>query len=271
MSNLQTVDYKKIEVIDLINLEETFSSDYWNNEELEKQKIWGKWDTNFEELTSRFKKKGLIEQFNRIVKDNNVNLNNSNITSLASGICLLEAEILRHNPGINYMTCLEFSKHRIFDIAPGIFAKLEIPANKVELRLGSFFETNIEENSQDIVILSQAFHHSNDTSKLLKEISRILKPNGVIIIIGEHYFDEPYILKKYIKHFIKYSINYKNHRDRTSFIPSWRDLFPIDQLKGDHHYNMKQYSKMFSEYDFQSKRYIFKEYENQAFILSRPK
>ena len=37
-----------------------FSSAYWNDEESEKKKIWGMWETKFDELESKFLKKRAI-------------------------------------------------------------------------------------------------------------------------------------------------------------------------------------------------------------------
>ena len=72
-----------------------FSSAYWNDEESEKKKIWGMWETKFDELESKFLKKGLHQQFNSIVKDQNIKLDGLNVTSLGAGICMLEAMIAK--------------------------------------------------------------------------------------------------------------------------------------------------------------------------------
>jgi len=44
----------------------------------------------------------------------------------------------------------------------------------------------LENNSVDFIFLCQAFHHADDPEKLIYEIRRVLKPDGIVIIIGEH-------------------------------------------------------------------------------------
>tara|TARA_B100000927_G_C16449918_1_gene463374 strand:+ start:843 stop:1637 length:795 start_codon:yes stop_codon:yes gene_type:complete len=248
-------------------LSEMFSSSYWNDEESEKKKIWGMWETNFNELESKFLKKGLHNQFNIIIEEQDINLDGLNITSLGAGICMLEAMIAHKNDGINKIYNVELSKHRIFDIAPNIFEKYSIPKDKIELCLGSFLDIKLDDNSQDLIIMSQAFHHCSEPDKLLTELKRVLKTDGKIIIVGEHFFGKYQILKRFIKHFPKYLINYNGIRSRSSIIPTWRCLFPIDKVKGDHHYNQNQYTNMFNEAGFEFKRWVFKDYMNQGFCL----
>lgn len=250
------------------DLSEMFSSSYWNDEESEKKKIWGMWETKFDELEAKFLKKGLYQQFNTVIEDQNIKLDGLNVTSLGAGICMLEAMIAKKNASINKIYNVELSKHRIFDIAPNIFEKYSIPKEKIELCLGSFLDLKLEDSSQDLIIMSQAFHHCSEPAKLLVELKRVLNGNGTVIIVGEHFFGKYEILKKIIKHFPKYLINYHGIRSRSSIIPTWRCLFPIDQIKGDHHYNQKQYATMFKKSGFKSKRWVFKEYMNQGFYLS---
>ena len=244
-----------------------FSSSYWNNASAEKNKIWGMWENNFGELESRFLKKGLYQQFQSILEEEDITLNGSNIASLGAGICILEAMIAKNNSSINKIYNIELSKHRIFDIAPNIFEKYSIPSDKVELCLGSFLDLKIEDNSLDLIIMSQAFHHCSSPRELLLEAKRVLKKSGIIIIIGEHYFNKWQIAKRFLKHFPKYLINHNNIRSRSSIIPSWRSLFPIDKVKGDHHYKQAHYSSMFKEGGFKWRRWVFKKYMNQAFCL----
>ena len=261
--------YKQSQWLTDEQISSLFSADYWNNEEIEKNKYWSLWNSNFEELQNTFLGTGLLKQFESIVQSENIKLSEKQIFSLASGICLLEANILNKNHELKIIRNLEFSKHRIFNIAPNIFEKLNIPPSKVELILGSFLDLKVPSESVDIVLLSQAFHHCFEPDKLLTEISRVLKPNGVVIIIGEHYFNPLQVVKRIIKHPAKYLLNHRGTRKRGKLIPSWRCLFPIDQEKGDHHYNMKQYQKFFLSNGFEYKRFIFSEYKNQGFLLNK--
>jgi len=263
------MDFKKnIWVENEKNINE-FSSEYWNNPEEEKKKIWGKWETNFTELDSKFKKKGLYQQYINVINNNGVVVEKKNILSLGAGICLLEAQILKKNPEIEKIINVEFSRHRIFEIAPNIFSKYSVDKNKVELVLGNFSEIKVDSDSVNIVLMSQAFHHADKPYNLLKEIYRVLDSAGCVIIIGEHYFSKSEILSRFFKHFIKYLINYKGIRKISNIWPSWRAMFPIDKIKGDHHYTYNQYKKMFNDAGFIWERYVFTEYNNQGFMLKK--
>ena len=74
-------------------LSEMFSSSYWNDEESEKKKIWGMWETNFNELESKFLKKGLHNQFNIIIQEQDINLeelahNIDNVEKISPFFCV---------------------------------------------------------------------------------------------------------------------------------------------------------------------------------------
>lgn len=250
-------------------LSSMFSSEYWNNAELEKNKIWGMWDVDFKQLEKKFLKKGLLDQFLKICSDTSLELKGKKILSLGSGISILEANILKLFPEIDLITNVELSEHRVFEIAPEIFGKYNINSEKYKLCLGSFLNLKIEDESQDIVLMSQAFHHSNSPEHLLLEVKRVLKPSGNVIIIGEHYFDKLDLLKRIIKFYPKYIINHNDTRTKTGPLPTWRALYPVDEIKGDHHYNQFQYKSLFKKADLSYRRYVFPHFRNQGFIISK--
>jgi len=86
---------------------------------------------------------------------------------------------------IKEMQFLEFSYHRIAKIAPLLLEHYKIPEDKVKLIFGSFYEIKCPDETMDFVLLSQALHHAAEVERLLAEIHRVLKKNGVAIVIGE--------------------------------------------------------------------------------------
>lgn len=88
-------------------------------------------------------------------------------------------------------------------------------------------DLKLEQKSQDIILLSQAFHHTNEPIRLLNEIKKVLKCDGVVIIICEHYYNWKIQSKQIIKHFIKYIINYKNYRDINVCYPQYQAMFHL--------------------------------------------
>ena len=260
--------YKITEWISKNKIETISTSEYWNDKGVENKKMWSVPNNNFSAFEEYFDKKGLFKQLEFIVSQNRIDLNNSMVASLASGTCALESLILKKYKGIKKMFCVEFSKHRIKEIAPRVLGHYKIDPNRIKLCFGSFYNLRIEDNSLDFVILCQAFHHAKNPDKLLREIRRVLKPKGNILIIGEHYFNIFSISKRIIKHFIKWAINYKNSKSKSRFLPCWQSLFPPSKEKGDIHYSKSQYTMIFANNGYKHNRYIFNNLKNQAFLLT---
>lgn len=66
----------------------------------------------------------------------------------------------------------------------------------LEFRLGDLQEPPIEDESVDLVILSQALHHAEEPAKAIAGAFRILKPGGQIMILDllKHGFEEAHEL-----------------------------------------------------------------------------
>lgn len=180
---------------------------------------------------------------------------------------------------IKKIYCVDYSYPLLVEIGSEVLSRYKVPSERVVLALGSFYKLKIPRKSVDFVFLSQAFHHAGNPNALLSEIKRVLKPEGVVIIIGECITEIAEVnLKTYVKYMAKillsltvpknlqnkiikrsYSIkdfNLKNfprilfsffffclfHRNMVS--PS--ELFPPDSSAGDHYYSYDQYCKMFS-------------------------
>lgn len=106
------------------------------------------------------------------------------------------------------------SEHRIHEYAPKVLKYYNVDSNSIELCLGSFYELELPDNSLDFIILSQAFHHADNPHKLLEEIKRVVKSNGYIIIVGEHFFNLKTRFIKSLKHIVKFIINYQFFRKK---------------------------------------------------------
>ena len=249
-------------------IESISTSQYWNDRKEEDKKMWSIPNNNFDAFEEYFDKKGLFKQLVFIVKQNGIDLNNNTAASLASGTCALESLILKKYNGIQKLFCVEFSKHRIKEIALRVLDHHKIDPNIIELCLGSFYDLKIEDNSLDIVFLCQAFHHAKYPDKLLSEIRRVLKRKGKLVIIGEPYFNIVKVSKRIIRHFINWIINYKEARNKLEFFPRWGYLFPPNKEKGDIHYSKSQYRIIFLNNNFNFKRYIFRSTNNQMFLLT---
>jgi ubiquinone/menaquinone biosynthesis C-methylase UbiE len=97
-----------------------------------------------------------------------------------------------------------------------------------------------EDESMDYIFLSQAFHHAEMPIMLLKECNRILKKNGKLILIGEHYIEN----KKYVISVLKYWLKARKFEIDPEVV------LPPDAKLGDHYYLFHQYKFLFKQTGF---------------------
>lgn len=91
----------------------------------------------------------------------------------------------------------ESGKVYALDIHPLAIRKVQGIASKKQLAnvktILSDCKTGLHRNSLDAVLLYDAFHHLSDPDGVLKELHRVLKPNG-ILSLSDHHMKEREIL-----------------------------------------------------------------------------
>jgi ubiquinone/menaquinone biosynthesis C-methylase UbiE len=91
----------------------------------------------------------------------------------------------------------ESGKIYALDIHPLAIQKVKDIALKKQLTnvetIRSDCQTGLPDNSLDVVLLYDAFHHLNDPDVVLKELHRVLKPGG-ILSFGDHHMKEKEIV-----------------------------------------------------------------------------
>lgn len=91
----------------------------------------------------------------------------------------------------------ESGKIYALDIHPLAIQKVKYIASKKRLTnvetILSDCQTGLPDNSLDAVLLYDAFHHLSDPDVVLKELHRILKPDG-ILSFGDHHMKEEEIV-----------------------------------------------------------------------------
>ncbi len=143
-------------------------------------------------------------------------------------------------------------------IGQNVLEHYEVPLNKVKLIFGDFYNLKFQNNYLDFVFLSAAFHHADDPNRLLLEIKRILKPEGIVIIIGEHIRE--ITLSTRIKHYLSFFISklpvliqkniFGKKIDSKSISVKKSNIFEPDSTLGDHYYTLDEYKSMFLRYGF---------------------
>lgn len=117
--------------------------------------------------------------------------------------------------------------------------------NKVVSVVGDFDQINLESNSMDFAVSWDSMHHSRNPVKTLKEAKRVLKKNGIFIIVDRaHNNSTPdseidrMLNIVYDKEFLK-----KNHRSEDSIITR--------RENGEHEYRFFEWEKFFEGAGFE--------------------
>ena len=229
-----------------------YSSDYWNNEEIEKNKIWNVNEENFKDLEDHLKNKtNLYDAFNSgldLIEKIIVDPKGYTCLDLAAGVCWSSA-LLSRKLYVKEIFALEISIHRLKKIAPIVINGLSSQANKIKGIIGDFYNLKVEDNSIDLVVLSQAFHHADKPNKLLGEINRVLKPGAICFITGEKLISLKQNIFGIIKHNIKkiiFDLNLEmffkknlNPLKVNKFSYKFKNIFPPDEEMGNHYYRKK--------------------------------
>ncbi len=106
------------------------------------------------------------------------------VVELGAGVCWLAAS-LATRPEVARVVAVEFSRRRLRDLAPIAIAHLGAPAQKVERLVADFHSPGLPDCSADLVVTDAAFHHAADPRRLAQVAYRVLKPNGVFLLMRE--------------------------------------------------------------------------------------
>lgn len=231
MLNLEPVEYWENQN-SIQNLE---SIDYWNNIHEEAKKEWWIVDGNYKTCTEYLYDSGLMAEYDeveRLVK--NTSLDNLSVLDLAAGIGWISS-LISKLPNVGEVHAVEISKHRLEILFEHSIKMFDGCAKKIRRYWGDFNKLRFADKSMDIIIMAQAFHHSDSPLKLLLECDRVLKPGGRIIMIGENYISRIMIIKRFIAMILR----------RRSIEADFRKLFPPDDITGDNYYRLSEYKFLF--------------------------
>lgn len=209
-----------------------YTADYWNDPDIEREKPF--WLTNPDDKTleAYLKRSGLRAEFELVVEHLKAGrLLRGKVLDVAAGVCWTSALLSRY-PEVEQVDALEFSWHRLNDIAPVVCASLNADLDKIQPVFGSFYDiARHRPHFYDIVFMSQAFHHAEEPIRLAQECDRALKPGGAIVLLGEHLITWPRFLNRVLR-----TLLYE-HKLTFDFF----ELFKPDDRAGDHYYKIDHY------------------------------
>jgi len=241
-------------------IEEVQTSRYWNDEKVEKEKLFYSIDLADTKAINHIRKSGLEETFNNAVNLSKKKGNKISgvVLDIAAGVGFTSA-IISKNENVNKVYCIDISEHRLKKIAPVIFKQYDANEEKIVRIVGSFYNIKLDDSSVDLVVMSQAFHHALEPKKMLSEIYRVLKKSGLIIITGEKIIGYKMYLLKLLKKIINDLLILlrfkKNLSNQRLFSYQFRDLFPSNETKGDTHYTLSMVRRLFYDAGFEFKHY----------------
>lgn len=189
---------------------------------------------------------------------------NGVVLDLAAGTCWTSA-IISKLPKVRRVVAVDISRHRLEIIAPMVFEQYKADTRKITRVLGSFLNIKMEPSSVDFVTLIMGFHQTLDTDSLMKEVWRVLKPNGILLVGGEDVQPNAYYPKVVILHLIATIICALGLRRlvnrclrKTIIMP--RRIFPQPYcrqtgggLTGERNRTVNDFVRVFKKYGFEPK------------------
>lgn len=142
-----------------------------NIKKLEKQNVWffDKWAKSYDNFIFKwFMRKAQKDSINMITKKN------------------FSAIDVSCGTGEGLLMLMERTKNKLagIDLSPEMIkiAKQKIKDPKIELKQANVEKIPYKDNSFDVVLSTEAFHHYTQPEKSLKEMKRVLKKDGELII-----------------------------------------------------------------------------------------
>ena len=248
-----------IEWIDKQEVGEIYTSTYWNDVKAEKKKEWWITDKKDKKLVNYLHSSGLFEEFEFVrTKLEEKSLLHGNILDVAAGVCWTSA-LLSRCKRVNRIDALDFSWHRISQLAPVVCEQFEADKDKIQRIYGSFYDIKRSEEEYDLIFMSQAFHHADNPVQLLIECNKVSKSGGAIVLVGEHLITPYMFLKRAVKKFLltcKININFY-------------ELFKPDEILGDHYYRINDYYFLFQSFGYTVEHYKTNIRNSLVFIATK--
>jgi SAM-dependent methyltransferase len=252
-------------------------SEYWNNEEEERAKEWYVLEGDFAKMEMYLEETGLVKQLNQCLAFLEANWKwtlRGVGADLACGT-LWAVPYLLKDEEVERLYCVEYSRHRLLKIGPCVLDYYKVSPDKVVLCLGNFYDLKLPNCSLDFVFLAESFHHADRPLELLSEIRRVLKPQGAVIIIGEHVRT----IADTAKHLAKFSIShlFPLRLQQVLFGRAFNVRTPLptgqlaaDPILGDHYYSDREYKRMFRHLGVEHFPIRTPGSELQSYVLRRP-
>jgi SAM-dependent methyltransferase len=162
--------------------------------------------------------------------------------------------LLSRLPEVATLYAVDFSRHRLAELAPLIFDTLGAETSKITRAVGSFYDVRLPAGSADFCFMSQAFHHADEPLRLLGEARRLLRDGGSVLIMGEDPVGPRSVVRRWASNLAKRCLPPSSawRPPVGKLFPSFAELFPPDPVLGDRYYRFNDYLSLFREAGFRA-------------------
>ncbi len=190
--------------------------------------------------------KRIVEQSNyldaiQIINWNEYLQSDSTVLDLGGGVGWLSAYLSKYD-SVKTIYNLDTSKFFLNEMMPEMIQLMSGRPEKIVPIEGLFYPLLFEDKSIDVVVASSSFHHADNLEKLLREVGRILKDNGLLFILNE----TPYPYFKYTISIIRVFLSIM----RNTLIRKYESISPQLSSSGilyDPYLNDRAYPKWYWE------------------------
>jgi SAM-dependent methyltransferase len=99
------------------------------------------------------------------------------------------ATMISKIPETQKVYAVEYSEQFVKNIMPIVFSHFQADENKIVRVVGDFNNLKLPDHSLSLLLEIDAFHHSENLERTLKECYRILKPGGVVLSVDRAWPD----------------------------------------------------------------------------------
>lgn len=174
---------------------------YWNDMEVEKRKAFFVTGPEDMRLLSYLREQtGLERCFLDAVSfvEERLGGMGRSVLDVAAGVCWTSALISRR-PGVGDVVAVDYSAHRLFEIAPVVIKQMGGDAGKIRRIAGDFMEMELPPESFDTVVFCQALYMFSDIGKALSKASSALRPGGRLIVACERLHPPSFLSAEFMR------------------------------------------------------------------------
>jgi SAM-dependent methyltransferase len=161
------------------------------------------------------------------------------------------AALLSRRAGVAEVIAWDASLPLLTDVLPDTVALLGGDMSKVRPVCGQFVPLRLGDESLDAVAMSSAFHHCEAPHDLLREVHRVLRPGGVLVLLNEVPYKPLRMLRDIAFTALSASVNAltpRVHLSKGGHVAADHILY--DEALGDRAMTAAQWRRLFAEHPF---------------------